>query len=280
MITSRPMKIEDIPAGILLARANRWNQLPRDLEIFLRLSPDDCRVAVSKEKIVGSVTTIRYQQAFSWIGMLLVDPSCQRQGIGMQLLQEALHILRSESTIKLDATPAGREVYLKMDFKDEFSLSRVQSTVRPGVLKTAKARPVREHDLRKISAFDQSIFGASRRPLLEWTHAGSPHLAFLAEEGAEVTGYCLGRKGFTFTQIGPVIANDLAIAEDLVSAALANCTGQPVILDIPHHHPQWQSWLTSIGFSEQRPFIRMYRGNNTSHGIPEKQFAILGPEYA
>ena len=278
MITCRPMNTADIPAGILLCRANRWNQLPGDLEIFLQLSPDDCRVAVSEGNIVGSVTTIRYQQAFSWIGMLLVDPSYQRQGIGMQLLQEALHILRNEASIKLDATPAGREVYLKMDFKDEFRLSRMQSTVRPSMLKTTKARPVQEEDIQKISAFDQNIFGASRKLLLEWTHTGSPHLAFLVAEGTEVTGYCLGRKGYTFTQIGPVIANDFAIAEDLVSAALANCTGQPVILDIPHHHPQWQSWLTSIGFSEQRPFIRMYRGNNTSHGIPEKQFAILGPE--
>src|SRR5882757_6216274 len=128
MITLRPMTPEDIPASILLCRANRWNQLPRDLQLFLQLSPDDCRVAVKANKIVGSVTTIRYQQAFSWIGMLLVDPSCQRQGIGMQLLLEALHILRNEKTVKLDATPAGREVYLKMDFKDEFYLSRMQFT--------------------------------------------------------------------------------------------------------------------------------------------------------
>jgi GNAT superfamily N-acetyltransferase len=278
MITCRPMNTADIPAGILLCRANRWNQLPPDLEIFLQLSPDDCRVAVSEGKIVGSVTTIRYQQAFSWIGMLLVDPNYQRQGIGMQLLQEALHILRNETSVKLDATPAGRDVYLKMDFKDEFRLSRMQSTVRPSMPKTTMARPIRDHDLQKIASFDQNIFGASRKPLLEWTHTGSPHLAFFVEEGAEVTGYCLGRKGHTFTQIGPVVANDSAIAEDLVSAALGNCTGQPVILDIPHHAPQWHAWLTSIGFSEQRPFIRMYRGNNTSHGIPEKQFAILGPE--
>jgi len=278
MIICRPMNTADIPAGIQLCRANRWNQLPRDLQICLQLSPDDCRVAVSEEKIVGSVTTIRYQHAFSWIGMLLVDPSFQRQGIGMQLLQEALHILRNEASVKLDATPAGRGVYLKMDFKDELRLSRMQSTVRPSILRTTKARPIQEHELHKTASFDQNIFGASRKSLLEWAHKGAPHLAFLVDEGAEVTGYCLGRKGFSFTQIGPVIANDLAIAQDLVSAALGNCTGQPVILDIPHHHPQWQSWLTSIGFSEQRPFVPMCRGNNTSHGIPEKQFAILGPE--
>jgi ribosomal protein S18 acetylase RimI-like enzyme len=278
MITLRSMTPEDIPASILLCRANRWNQLSGDLQIFLHLSPNDCRVAVKANKIVGSVTTIRYQQAFSWIGMLLVDPSCQRQGIGMQLLLEALYILKAEGTVKLDATPAGREVYRKMDFQDEFHLSRMQLTTNQKP-QTTLARPMQQQDLERIAIFDQDIFGAGRQPLLNWFYTGSPELAFVVEEGTEITGYCLGRKGYSFTQIGPVIARDRSIARDLVSAALMHCTGQPVILDTPHHDPQWQAWLTSIGFSEQRPFIRMYRGNNTSHGIPEKQYAIAGPEF-
>lgn len=278
MITYRPMTQDDIPASILLCRANRWNQLPRDLQIFLQLSPDNCRVAVKVNKIVGSVTTIRYQQAFSWIGMLLVDPSCQRQGIGMQLLLEALYILKTDETVKLDATPAGREVYRKMDFQDEFHLSRMQLTTNQKP-QTTLARPIQQQDLEQIAIFDQDIFGAGRQRLLNWIHAGAPELAFVVEEGTEITGYCLGRKGYSFIQIGPVIAKDSSIAQHLVSAALMHCSGQPVILDIPHHDPQWRAWLTSIGFSEQRPFIRMYRGNNISHGIPEKQFAILGPEF-
>jgi hypothetical protein len=196
----------------------------------------------------------------------------------MQLLLEALHILRNEATVKLDATPAGREVYLKMGFEDEFRLSRMQLT-KNQKLKTTLARSMQQQDLQRIATFDQDIFGADRLPLLNWIHAGFPELAFVAEEEDKIVGYCLGRKGYSFTQIGPVIAKDSSIAQDLVSAALMHCSGHPVILDILQHDPQWKAWLTSIGFSEQRPFIRMYRGNNTSHGIPEKQFAILGPEF-
>ncbi len=121
------MKPYDIDAGLALCRAAGWNQLARDWEIFLHLSPYDCCVATRDDKVVGTVAIIRYQNFFSWIGMVLVDPDCHRQGIGMQLLKEALQILHNEETIKLDATPAGREVYLKLNFVDEYHLARMST---------------------------------------------------------------------------------------------------------------------------------------------------------
>jgi hypothetical protein len=45
------------------------------------------------------------------------------------------------------------------------------------------------------------------------------------------------------------------------------------------HSAEWLQWLAAIGFIEQRPFTRMYRGVNRFPGVPEKQFAILGPEF-
>ena len=211
--------------------------------------------------------------------MVLVDPASQKQGIGMQLLQEALQILHNEETIKLDATPAGREVYLKLNFVDEYRLSRMSTIAAAGRLKVSTARALRKNDLPAVVEFDREIFGADRQPLLEWILAGAPQFAFLMEEKNEIQGYCLGRHGHNFTHIGPVIAKNSGIAKNLVSAALKNCIGCPVILDVLHFDPEWIEWLTSIGFTEQRPLLRMYRGSNKFPGVPEKQFAILGPEF-
>jgi hypothetical protein len=55
--------------------------------------------------------------------------------------------------------------------------------------------------------------------------------------------------------------------------------GQPFSLDAALHDEEWLQWLASVGFIEQRPFYRMYRGANRFPGQPEKQFAILGPEF-
>src|SRR5690349_11093844 len=126
MVVYRKMVKADIDAGLILCRSAGWNQLENDWKIFLELSPDGNRVAVDENgKVVGTVTTISYEDHFSWIGMVLVDPEKKRQGIGTQLLLEALRVLVNMDTIKLDATPAGREVYLKLGFVDEYMLSRM-----------------------------------------------------------------------------------------------------------------------------------------------------------
>src|SRR5437870_1197077 len=109
MIEYRKMTTGDIAAGLLLCRSAGWNQLEDDWKTFLELDPDGSRVAVDDNgKIVGTVTTVKYEDHFGWIGMVLVDPSKKRQGIGTQLLNESLDILSEQETIKLDATPAGR----------------------------------------------------------------------------------------------------------------------------------------------------------------------------
>jgi GNAT superfamily N-acetyltransferase len=279
MIIYRTMELSDIAAGLSLCRSAGWNQLAHDWEIFLQLSPNGCFVATNEKKVVGTAATIRYQNFFSWIGMVLVDPAYQRQGIGKQLLKEALQILQDEETIKLDATPAGREVYLKLNFVDEYPLSRMVLNSPGEKLEVTAALPLQKNDLNGLAEFDRKIFGAGRQPLLKWMFDGAPQYAFIVKKENEVLGYCLGRQGHNFTHMGPVVAKNFTIAKDLVSAALNNNLNQSIILDVLHFDPEWMKWLTSIGFKEQRPLIRMYRGSNRFPGVPEKQFAILGPEF-
>jgi GNAT superfamily N-acetyltransferase len=281
MITFRQMKSADIPAGLSLCRAAGWNQLSRDWELFLQMSPEGCLVAIDPDgKVVGTVTTVQYQNHFSWIGMVLVDPSVRKQGIGMQLLKESLEILKGNETVKLDATPAGREIYLKLNFVDEYPLSRMLcEEVLVDRNLDSEARPAQDDDLSRILEFDRDAFGADRSAVLEWYMKESPQYTFVSEAGGEITGYCLGRAGHNFTHIGPIVALDIKQAIQVVTAALQHCLGDPVIIDSTHFTPAWRAWLTSRGFIEQRPFIRMFRGTNAWPGITARQFAVLGPEF-
>jgi GNAT superfamily N-acetyltransferase len=278
MTVYRKMNPDDVIAGLSLCRIAGWNQLARDWEMFLNLNPEGCIVA-EQEKVIGTVTTARYQDHFSWIGMVLVDPAFRRQGIGMQLMHESLHTIRPGETAKLDATPAGREVYLKLGFIEEYNLSRMLLNTIPRSDKPNEARPLPKNSIPSLAEFDSRIFGAGRKELLEWMFEGAPQYAFVVAGEMEIQGYCLGRNGFNYTQIGPVIARDRNIAEMLVISALSRCPDKPVIIDTPRLDPEWTAWLNSIGFAEQRPLIRMYKGSNDFPGIPESQFAILGPEF-
>ena len=281
MISFRAMTTGDIPAGLSLCRSIGWNQLSSDWELFLKLSLEGCRVAVDENnKVVGTVTTVKYEDHFSWIGMVLVEPERQRQGIGMQLLKESLTILKNQETVKLDATPAGREVYKKLGFKEEYPLTRMRCPdVELGRLPDSNAKLILARDVDRIVAFDNSIFGADRKAVLLDLWKRAPQLCSLMEENDEVNAYCLGRLGHNYLHIGPVVSKGITNAKEVASAALSKCRGQAVIVDSLHHSPEWLSWLASMGFSDLRCLTRMYKGTNSWPGLPENQFAILGPEF-
>ncbi len=277
----RKMELTDIPAGLSLCRSAGWNQLHRDWEIFLLLNSEGNRVCTNDQgKVVGTVTTIKYGNNFAWIGMVLVDPSHQRQGIGLKLMEEAMIILKNEDSVKLDATPAGRQVYLKLGFKDEYPLSRMLAqSVNVDQLVPPTAVQLTVDDLASVALLDDHIFGANRMAILKWMFDNASELAFKITDNNNLTGYCFGRYGYRFTHIGPVVAANLTAAKSLVSAALKRCQNKPVILDILHHDKAWSQWIKALGFSELRPFIRMYKGANRWPGCPKNQFAILGPEF-
>jgi GNAT superfamily N-acetyltransferase len=281
-MTFRKMQRTDIPPGLSLCRSAGWNQLARDWEIFLMLDPQGQGVCINDDgNVVGTFTTIRYEDHFAWIGMVLVDPSHQRKGIGLNLLLEASYVLKNESCVKLDATPAGREVYVKLGFEDEYGLSRMSATsiLAEHLISSPFVTALTSENLESIRSFDQEVFGADRMRLLSWMLDGAPELAFNVHEGGKIQGYCFGRHGYKYTHIGPVIASNVDVAKRLVSAALKNCADKPTILDVPHYDESWRPWLQTVGFSELRTFTRMYKGNNRWPGIPENQYAILGPEF-
>lgn len=285
MFSFRAMNPADIEAGLRLCRASGWNQTRRDWELFLTLNPprcpQSCRVALCDEQVIGTVATINYENRFGWIAMVLVDPAFRGQGIGTRLMNKALMMLEDVPAVRLDATLAGERVYQQLGFVGEYGLSRMEVVVSKESLSPSSqhARPMRQDDIVAISKFDREVFGADRSALLAWMFAGATEYAWVQEGRGAIAGYCLGRHGNNAEHLGPLIARDQATARALVTACIREQHGKLFYFDAPHHDAEWLAWLTSLGFREQRRFLRMVRGANTHTGLPEKQFVILGPEF-
>jgi predicted N-acetyltransferase YhbS len=275
----RQMVPADIRAGLRLCRAAGWNQLEADWRWFLELNPGGCRVAVVEGKVVGTVTTLRFGQRFGWVSMLLVDPAMRNRGIGSHLFRESLAVLEDVETIRLDATPAGKAVYDRFGFADEYLLARTRALDPSPVAPSGPPpRPIAAADLPGIAEFDRPVFGADRGELLRRIWESAPEYGLVLESGGAVEGYILGRHGFRAEHLGPVVAADEAGAARLVAACLQTRRGKPFSLDAPQHSQPWLEWLRSAGFAAERPFIRMYRGPHRCPGLPSRQFAIAGPE--
>jgi len=278
-ISVRPMRQEDIPFGLKLSRAAGWNQTEADWNMLFQHGAAGSQVAYYDGVLAGTVTLVSYQDRFRWVGMMLVADEFQRRGIGRALLTTALERLKDSETAFLDATPAGKRLYDSLGFKEVYGLARCLRRHGPTPVRTEiPVKPVSNKILLDLYKYDIPTFGAERSPILSALYQRAPHLAFYSGENGAVSGYCLGRTGRQFTQIGPIIADRLEIAQALLLTALQNCAQEEVIVDTPLHQSGWNQFLSDIGFKIQRPFTRMKIGE---FELPEDhalQLAIAGPE--
>jgi len=279
----RVMELSDMDSLMKLKNAEGWNQTENDWELLIRYQESVNLVAIQDDRIVGSVTAINYANKVAWIGMMLVDKEFRGRGIGKLLLNEAILKLKNCASIKLDATPAGRPVYSKLGFLDECALYRMihpSVTVIPQKTGSVEAVQAMPEDLPELVRFDKAVFGADRASLINYLYKNYPELAWLIREENKVVGFCLGRRGTNFTQIGPVNASSDKVAKSLIRSAFNNLSGKAVVVDIQGNKTKIIQWLEACGcgFATQRPFSRMYLHSNPHPGIIENQYMMCGPE--
>ncbi len=273
------MTVADIPAGLGLCRASRWNQTERDWQHFLTAAPHGALVAVENSSVIGTVAMLPYG-SFAWISMVLVDPAARGRGIGTLLLNRGLALVPRGSAARLDATPAGEVIYRKLGFVAEYGLARLFLDARPvNGARTPGARPLAAGDWPQLLDLDTHVFGASRASLLERLASDAPEYAWVTERGGRLHGFLLGRHGHVREQLGPLIADSAETAGMLIEACLAAHPDRYVFIDVPDDQQTWRVRLADLGFAIERPFLRMYRGALTAAGQPSRVYAITGPEF-
>lgn len=276
----REMTVDDIPAGLALCRASRWNQVARDWEQFLRLEPARCRVAVRDGRVIGTVATLRFGGHFGWVAMVLVEPAERGRGVGRALLLHGLSTLDG-LVARLDATHAGERLYRKLGFVEEYRLTRFEREPAPMATPDSSGRvhAVSAGDWPSLLSLDAQVSGADRSRMLTWLAEGAPEYGWVYRSPGGLEGFVLGRHGHDFDHLGPVAARDVDVAQRLVAECLARHPDRRFILDAPDQHASWQAWLQESGFAVQRPFIRMYRGRHLHPGSPAHLYATIGPEF-
>jgi GNAT superfamily N-acetyltransferase len=260
-----------------LSHSAHWNQNAADWRLMLDIGRG-WGIALGDGTLAASTLVLPYGR-FAWVSMVLVLPSQRRQGYATRLLRIALDDLGKRGvTPILDATPAGRAVYVQEGFVDTWGFCRLQlRAVRATPERPANVRTLRKSDWPDLLALDLRAFGASREPLLRALAARLPQAALVFEGVAGLEGFVLGRDGREACQIGPLVARDVGAARALLAAALA-AVPPPLYLDIVDREPGLVSWLETLGLEFQRPFTRMVRGARAAPGEAGLVFCPAGPE--
>jgi len=265
-------------AGCLeLSKSARWNQNAADWRLLLDIGRG-WGIELGDGTLAASTLVLPYG-GFAWVSMVLVLPSQRRQGYATRLLRIALEDLGKRGlTPILDATPAGRAVYVQEGFRDTWGFRRLQLREPCAALeRPAGVRALRESDWPRLLELDARAFGASREPLLRALAARLAQAALVCEGSAGLHGFLLGREGREALQLGPLAARDAGTARALLAAALT-AVRPPLYLDLVDREPGLGAWLESLGFAFQRPFTRMVRGAPRAPGEAGLVFCPAGPE--
>jgi len=275
-VALREMTRGDIADGLRLSSLAGWNQRELDWRFLLERNPGRFVVALRDGRVAGTGGAVCYGTDLAWVCMILVHPDERRHGIGSTVVQGVLDRIEDVRVVGLDATPYGRGVYERLGFVETGRLVRMEAPATTGEASDSPVRAMSPSDLEAVLALDREVFGADRGDLLRWAARQAP--ALCAEEDGAIAGYCFGRQGARSRQIGPVVARHDRIASALVVASLIDRSGGPVVVDASADRPEWPALLADLGFVEQRPLIRMFRGTGRA-GRPEMQRAIFGPEF-
>jgi GNAT superfamily N-acetyltransferase len=261
-----------------------WNQIAADWRLMIDLGRA-FGIRAPCGQWIASALVLPLSPAISWISMVLVTAPARRQGHGTRLLARCLaEIEQSGVAAGLDATEFGRPVYLPLGFRDVYPLSRWH--LEPGARSAAdpppgvRMRPATVGDLPRIIACDAACSGFKRGAILEHLLSRAPSVAHVAERAdGGLAGYALGRDGHAALHIGPMVADDEAIALALLGSAVGQVE-QRVILDMPDRHQRIREWLAAHGGIAPRAFMRMLRGSFPPVEDAAHVFALAGPELA
>ncbi len=286
MLTVRGFIDDDPQLAMRLKEQAGWNQIPADLARFRKLAPEGSFVAMWDGQPVGCVMTFEFGSV-AWIAMMLVDEAFRGRGIGRALMDRALEHLDSRgiATVRLDATPLGEPLYVKLGFVRQFEVARYAGSITteialaaheavsgaPGVL-----LPALDEHIEEIVALDREATRTDRRPLLlALFDEYRDELRVMVHE-RRVIGYVVSRAGVHARLIGPCIAEPPAGARLLCDAA-GRHVDEKLYIDVPLANPVAVGCMEGLGLAVQRNLTRMCRGAAVTEDT-SRLFASSGPE--
>ncbi|MEH2624706.1 GNAT superfamily N-acetyltransferase [Bradyrhizobium sp. AZCC 1719] len=257
--TIRTMHPKEISLAVDWAAAEGWNPGLVDDVCFASVDPKGFFIGEIDGAPVATVSCVNYSAGFSFLGFYIVRPDLRGKRYGLQIWNAAIAHADAR-VIGLDGVVAQQDNYKKSGFQLAYANVRyggmvtAPSAARPEVIDLSKI------PLADVEADDATVFPA-RRPAFLRTWIGSPgHVGCAVVRDGRLAGWGVirpCRKGF---KIGPLVADDRATAEALLSALLAKVGGGEIFLDAPSINRDAVALAEGIGLAPVFETARMYTG--------------------
>jgi predicted GNAT family N-acyltransferase len=254
----------DFEQVVQWAENEGWNPGLDDLETFYQTDPDGFLVGILDDKIIASISVVKYNQAYGFLGFYITDQTYRGQGYGIQVWTKGIEYLKS-ATIGLDGVVDQQDNYIASGF--EFFGRNIRYS---GVPKSTHIQnqdvtiqTISKNDFSWINALDQKCFGCDRqlflRNWISWQDQNRQTLAVY--KNAKPCGFGTIRKCKSGYKIGPLFSTD-SDAASLLFDALSNLTPEnsEITLDVPEQNARAIELANSFDLQPVFETARMYKG--------------------
>jgi hypothetical protein len=181
------------------------------------------------------------------------------RGLGLRIWNAAIAHAGSR-VIGLDGVVAQQENYRKSGFELAYANIRYGGSVVSSEAPQAGVIALSEIPPEAVDAYDATVFPAPRAAFLRaWTGARG-HVGRAVIRDGRLAGWGMIRPCLTGRKIGPLVADDRATAETILSALLASAGGGEIFLDVPGINRDAVALAQDLGLVPVFEAARMYTG--------------------
>ena len=258
-LTIRTMRPDEISLAVDWAAAEGWNPGLADAACFPSVDPEGFFIGELDGAPVATVSCVNYGARFAFLGFYIVRADLRGSGYGLRIWNAAI-AHAGPRVIGLDGVVAQQDNYRKSGFQLAYANVRYGGTVAAPAAPQAEIIALSDVPFAAVEADDATVFPAPRSSFLRaWIgargHVGCALLRDVRLAGWGVIRPC--RKGF---KIGPLVADDRATAEAVLSALLARVGGGEIFLDVPGINREAIALAQDFGLAPVFETARMYTG--------------------
>jgi GNAT superfamily N-acetyltransferase len=255
----RNLRPNEISLAIDWAAAEGWNPGLADDACFASVDPEGFFIGELDGAPGATISCVNYGARFAFLGFYIVRADMRGRGYGMRIWNAAIAHAGAR-VIGLDGVVAQQDNYKKSGFQLAYANIRYGGMIAAPAAPRADVVALSDVPMAVIEADDATVFPALRPAFLRaWIgapgHAGCAVMRDGGLKGWGVIRPC--RKGF---KIGPLVADNRAIAETVLSALIAEVGGGEIFLDVPGINREAVALAESFGLAPVFETARMYTG--------------------
>jgi predicted GNAT family N-acyltransferase len=258
----RNCTVTEMPLLFHLCSNDGRNPGLNDSDLFYRFDMNGFFIAINNNTLIGSISSIAYDETFGFIGMHLLLPEFQNTAVEEKLLEAAIQKL-GKRNIGLNCYETQVDYYTQHGFKPAHNIFTYEGISERKTISMENIVSPFMHPLDLLLEIDKQSFPYNRKEFLPLWLQQSKSLLLAKLIDNKYTGYGLYLPCANGNKISPLVSIDPDTAEHLLTVLVHHMNeGVHFSLDIPDTNEQAILLAEKMNMKKIKTTVRMYLNGN------------------